>query len=550
MANEDLIQGAIAAVNDGQSLRKASEQWGVPFSTLRHRLVNHTQPKGQYEAKVMQKLSPHQESHLVNWVLTQEALGLPVSHAQIQTFANRILHASGSQHLVGKHWMQKLIRRYPVLKTKKKKRMDIKRLEGTSIDVLKEWFHLLAIPEISKIQPQDRWNMDETGLMEGLGINGLCVGSSATKVALAKHPESRIWTTIVECISASGASLPPLVIFKGKDVQQQWFPDDDGALDFLRTWRFTTSENGWTSNAIALEWLTKVFIPSTTTTAPRLLVVDGHGSHETDDFMWHCYINNIHLLFLPAHASHVLQPLDVAVFSPLKAAYRRQIANLAVMTDCAPIGKRLFLAAYAVARKEGLTERNIRSGWKASGLWPVNLSKPVMSPLLLKEASQPGSQPASQPATQPASQPVSQSASQRANRQAFRQAIKKVTTPSRSQEIHNLVASNKAIRGLTAVDPIARLLFQKVGKSLDNKVVKLAGQEQKIRALEAEVDRLRPRKKKKVRLDPNERFAGIEQIMEAKRELGRQLEASDMANNYVFEEMCLEWSIFDPAVDS
>ena len=53
-----------------------------------------------------------------------------------------------------------------------------------------------------------------------------------------------------------------------------------------------------------------------------------------------------------------------------------------------------------------------------------------------------------------------------------------------------------------------------------------------------------------VTLDPNERFAGIEQIMEAKRELGRQLEASDIVNNYVFEEMCLEWSIFDPAVDS
>ena len=234
MAKEDAIQGAITAVNNGQSLRKACEEWGVPYATLWGRIKAYSQPKGQYEAKVMQKLSPHQESHLVNWVLTQEALGLPVNHAQIQTFANRILHASGSQQTVGKHWLQKLIRRYPVLKTKRQKRMDIKRLKGASTDVLKEWFRLLTIPEINKIQPQDRWNMDKTGLMEGLGINGLCVGSSATKVALAKHPESRIWTTIVECISASGASLPPLVIFKGKDIQEQWFPDDDDALDPLR----------------------------------------------------------------------------------------------------------------------------------------------------------------------------------------------------------------------------------------------------------------------------------------------------------------------------
>ena len=54
--------------------------------------------------------------------------------------------------------------------------------------------------------------------MEGLRINGLCIGSLATKVALAKHPELRIWTTIIECISALGASLLLLVIFKGKDI--------------------------------------------------------------------------------------------------------------------------------------------------------------------------------------------------------------------------------------------------------------------------------------------------------------------------------------------
>jgi len=165
--------------------------------------------------------------------------------------------------------------------------------------------------------------MDETGLMEGTGINGLIVGSSERKIALRKHPESRIWTTIIECISANNKSLDPLVIFKGKDIQQQWFPENNEVLGRLRNWRFTTSENGWSSNRIALEWLLHSFIPSTKPSSPnskRLLVVDGHGSHATDDFMWHCFQNNIYLLFLPPHASHVLQPLDISVFSPLKAA--------------------------------------------------------------------------------------------------------------------------------------------------------------------------------------------------------------------------------------
>jgi 4-hydroxybenzoate polyprenyltransferase len=78
--------------------------------------------------------------------------------------------------------------------------------------------------------------MDENGIMEGQGLNGLCVGKAETKVALAKHPESRIWTTILECVSATGRLFNPLVIFKGKEVQQQWFPDDQESLASLSNW--------------------------------------------------------------------------------------------------------------------------------------------------------------------------------------------------------------------------------------------------------------------------------------------------------------------------
>jgi 4-hydroxybenzoate polyprenyltransferase len=78
------------------------------------------------------------------------------------------------------------------LKTKKDRRIDIKRLNGASIDVIKAWFRRLAIPIIKAIDPQDRWNIDETRIIEGIGINGLCVGSSKTKEALSKHHKARI----------------------------------------------------------------------------------------------------------------------------------------------------------------------------------------------------------------------------------------------------------------------------------------------------------------------------------------------------------------------
>ena len=48
-------------------------------------------------------------------------------------------------------------------------------------------------------------------------------------------------------------------------------------------------------------------------------------------------------------------------------------------------------------------------------------------------------------------------------------------------------------------------------------------------------------------MDPNTRFAQIEQIMQAKKALAKQLEPSEKVDGYVFEDMCLEWSIFRPS---
>ena len=79
--------------------------------------------------------------------------------------------------------------------------------------------------------------------------------------------------------------------------------------DEFKDWLFTATEKGWTNRDVALEWLQRVFIPLTRPQDPtqaRLLILDGHDSYTTDDFMWNCFNNNIYLVFLPAHTSHVL----------------------------------------------------------------------------------------------------------------------------------------------------------------------------------------------------------------------------------------------------
>ena len=119
--------------------------------------------------------------------------------------------------------MAGFLRRNPVLKTKKQFRIDSARVNGVTSDILKAWFQKLKILAIEAIKPENRWNMDEAGIMEGQGLNGLVVGSAQKRFIQKKQPGSKAWTLFIECIFATGQALLPLVIFKGKSVQQQWF---------------------------------------------------------------------------------------------------------------------------------------------------------------------------------------------------------------------------------------------------------------------------------------------------------------------------------------
>jgi hypothetical protein len=97
----------------------------------------------------------------------------------------------------------------------------------------------------------------------------------------------------------------------------------------------SSSPSRWTNNDIGLAWLKQVFDRSTKEKAGRsyrLLILDGHGSHLTMDFIEYCDRNRILLAIYPPHSTHTLQPLDVVMFKPFSSAYSNQVA--AFMERC------------------------------------------------------------------------------------------------------------------------------------------------------------------------------------------------------------------------
>lgn len=101
-------------------------------------------------------------------------------------------------------------------------------------------------------------------------------------------------------------------------LQQSWIENDPlGAF-------YSVSANGWTDNEIGVEWLRNVFDPQTKHRhpgEPRLLILDGHGSHLTYYFVKYARENDIIILCFPAHATAMLQALDLVIFSVLSRAW-------------------------------------------------------------------------------------------------------------------------------------------------------------------------------------------------------------------------------------
>jgi 4-hydroxybenzoate polyprenyltransferase len=182
-------------------------------------------------------------------------------------------------------WLRAFLFRHPELRSRKNQPVEAIRLRATTKKNVGSWFNLLELPIIKAILPENRWNGDEGGLMEGRSEEMLTLGYAKNSPICQTDYNLRAWTSYIECINAPGKQLDPLIIFKGKSVQQQWFPR---ALKDYSGWQFTATKKGWMEKKIAIEWLRRVFIPQTTPSDPkqwRLLVINRHYTYTTIDFM-------------------------------------------------------------------------------------------------------------------------------------------------------------------------------------------------------------------------------------------------------------------------
>lgn len=360
------------------SYRARADRGEVPHTTLHHRASGRRSM--EEKAQSQQYLTPHEEDALVHFLLQMSDLGQPVRIKFIRFLAFCVTRQRAETNRPlkppGKNWTRGFEKRHPQTQARRVKAMDWNRHEKNIYPKITHWFEVIGrVLQDPAVLKENVYNMDETGVMLSmLGSVKVLVGKDDMRDYRGARVK-RTMVTAIECVSGDGRYLNPMIIWPATTHRSNWttFPTPG--------WQYACSETGYTDSYISLQWLTRVFDPETKERAnskPRVLICDGFGTHETLEVLEFCLANNIVLCRLPSHTSHKLQPCDVAVFAPLKAAYREQVERLE-RGGVNTIGKEHFTSLFSPARKKAFTPKNIVAGFAASGLFPFDPDRVLRS---------------------------------------------------------------------------------------------------------------------------------------------------------------------------
>lgn len=380
-ANMDRASQALAkGVPEGvrRSYRILADHSGVSHSTLQHRKAGRRSIEEKAQSQLY--LWPPEAKAVIEFCLHMSDLGQPIQMKHIPSIAFRATRhrplESRPSKPPGKNWPKAFEKRYPQLQAKREKALDWNRHKKNTYEKLTHWFEVIGkVLQDPRIRPENVWNMDETGVMLSMpGSVKVLVGKDDMQGCRGARVK-RTTVTAIECISANGEYLTPMIIWPATTHRSNWTTFETPG------WQYACNASGYNDSKISLEWLKRIFDPQTKDRAcgkPRVLICDGFGSHESLEILEFCFENNIMLCRLPSHTSHKSQPCDVAVFGPLKAAYRQQVDRLE-RGGVNAVGKEHVTSLYSPARIKAFTSRNIKTGFAACGLVLFNPGRVLRS---------------------------------------------------------------------------------------------------------------------------------------------------------------------------
>jgi len=215
---------------------------------------------------------------------------------------------------------------------KKPKLVDAKRC--AIMPILEDWY---GDPELAKflpaLNPKLFFNMDETQITLKRSSPGKAVTVDKVQPVLATDDRTSTHVTLLLTVSAYGKVVSPSCVLHGGPAK---YLHDPSSVSDLRLYQ---TDKGYMDKDTFYRIMVEVFIPYVEQTRLELsklnpkvnkraaLVVDGHKSRYDPRTFRALQEAGITLIILPAHSSHLTQPLDLHLNSIVKSEFAKIMAS-------------------------------------------------------------------------------------------------------------------------------------------------------------------------------------------------------------------------------
>ena len=265
-----------------------------------------------------------------------------------------------------------------------------------SCDVLTIYSYFQIHQELFKRHPCLILNVDETMLTAKRRLKVL-----ARNGKLPLIPDAVKVPHLTGCVtfSASGFVFDPLIILPNKKTLRT-------LQEYTGLAYFSSSTAWWMTSQIFIYYSIllicqlscyRLTLPENLRNERILLLSDGHPSRFNFTSALIFYLFNVDLVLIPPHTSHLLQAFDVAVASPLKANFKEEIIKqrfdlyLQQGFDVEKQTRRelrdSLIKSFINSLRKSCTTSNISSGFKMSGIVPVNVAQPLSSDYAMTPAN-------------------------------------------------------------------------------------------------------------------------------------------------------------------
>lgn len=391
------LASALSAIKNGMPVATAGKTYNIPRTTLRHKVAGRA-PETISKRGPDCLLGKDLEDKVCKWLKDCSRAGFPVNKEgllfSVQKLSAEIYKETGEKgpyvdKLPGKTWYLNFMKRHPELSNKQSEYLNKARATVTE-EKLRSWFRrtLELLEDDAEIlrDPTRCWNMDESAFYTN--PTGGCVIAEKGKpvYGTSSNSDKENVTTLIT-VNANGEFAPPLTLYKFERIPKAYFealPTSD--------WGIGKSKNGWMTADTFLQYFRNVLYPFFVKEQykfPMIIFLDGHSSHLSIELTKFCKEHSMILVCLYPNSTHILQPLDVSLFYPLKVKWKKEISLWKMQNENKEIKKQ-----YIPSLLHGIITRNsfedtIKNGFRACGLYPFNEDNVDYTKCLAKSSCSP-----------------------------------------------------------------------------------------------------------------------------------------------------------------